>query len=550
MDPRPFFRVPPFPGRRIETLAEPGEATFGKGEDVRVLAMLLRSARVGGDFWGAQPTLPKRRDVLLAPDSQAQAAEMLADVAEKGLIRRVVMIGSFAAGDNIPVVSKLCDPWHLVDQASEVYAGANNELALVAAICEKPVEVFGTGRFAMLAYTGLDDCLESELLCDWRWRDPFTGVRLEPSQAITMLASWRRLIDANREAAGVYGVAMWKRVTADAMLWDGSGPVRHMTAGSRATRALEPGAKVLAWKSRASPRLPDDLVARGIVVGELEDGMIRSAGLGANCVPPLSIIADFAGAHFDPAQASGLEDILQHGEISADAVTRAAALRMRLVQAGISKYGRDGGAVIARLPSAQQRVLVTGQVEDDRSMLTGGAGCTNLDLLRRARECEPGAWLIYKPHPDVEAGHRKGAIPDADVLRYANEIERHAPIAALIDSVDAVHVITSLAGFEALMRQKSVTVHGVPFYAGWGLTTDLGPVPPRRSRRRSLDELVAAALLLYPRYLDPVTRLPCPVEIMVERMAKGTASVTSPLVWLREAQGQLKLAYQRLTKRG
>ncbi len=92
-------------------------------------------------------------------------------------------------------------------------------------------------------------------------------------------------------------------------------------------------------------------------------------------------------------------------------------------------------------------------------------------------------------------------------------------MAALIALVDELHVNSSLAGFEALMRGKRVTVHGVPFYAGLGLTVDRGPVPARRTARRSLDELVAAALLVYPRYLDPETGLPCPAEVLVERLS-------------------------------
>jgi capsular polysaccharide export protein len=78
--------------------------------------------------------------------------------------------------------------------------------------------------------------------------------------------------------------------------------------------------------------------------------------------------------------------------------------------------------------------------------------------------------------------------------------------------------MTSLAGFEALIRGKSVTTHGQPFYAGWGLTEDLCPVA-RRTRNRSLDELVAAALILYPTYLDPVSGLRCGPELLIERLA-------------------------------
>jgi capsular polysaccharide export protein len=85
-----------------------------------------------------------------------------------------------------------------------------------------------------------------------------------------------------------------------------------------------------------------------------------------------------------------------------------------------------------------------------------------------------------------------------------------------------------------------VTTHGVPFYAGWGLTKDLGDVPARRTRRLSLDELVAGTLLVYPRYIDPVTRLPCPAEVLVERMAQGAANISTPLITLRQWQGRLR----------
>lgn len=549
-----FLRIPPFPGHKGAVLAVSATAQWGKGEEPDDLVRALRAARVGGAFWAAQPILPTGRDIIVAPDSQEQARAMLDRLDDEGLFRRAILIGPFASVDGVPVIASLCDPWALVDQAVEVRAGARNELALVAAVIGKRTQVVGEGRFAgldarqtELPATGLNACIAAELVRDRAWRDPFSGRAMLPSEAIALLAQWRALIDANRKAAAVYGVAMWKRVTMDALLWDGSGPVRHARWQDRRSSRLGQGDAVLAWKSRTSPALPDALAARGIAVGEIEDGMIRSAGLGANCVPPLSVIVDFDGAHFDPAQPSGLERILQDADIPSELTGRAAALRGRLVEAGISKYGMDR-TTIPRPASRQKRILVTGQVEDDRSMLSGGAGCTNLDVVRRARASEPDAWIVYKPHPDVEAGHRKGAVDDAEILRHADVVERSASMPALLDSVDAVHVITSLTGFEALMRGKEVVTHGVPFYAGWGLTRDHGPVPPRRSRRRTVDELVAATLILYPRYIDPVTRLPCPVEVLVERMANGQAIISSPLVRIREAQGRLNRMIHKLKR--
>jgi capsular polysaccharide export protein len=70
----------------------------------------------------------------------------------------------------------------------------------------------------------------------------------------------------------------------------------------------------------------------------------------------------------------------------------------------------------------------------------------------------------------------------------------------LIAEVDELHVLTSLAGFEALLRGKPVTCHGQPFYAGWGLTHEYLP-HTRRDRHLKLDDLVAGALIYYPLYL-------------------------------------------------
>ena len=365
--------------------------------------------------------------------------------------------------------------------------------------------------------------------------DPFTGAAMDWIAAVRLLGEWRRLIEANRAYAAIFGIAGWKRVTLDALLWDGTGAVRYRGDA----RGLRSGDLALAWVARSVAGLDAELGALGVARGEIEDGLIRSSGLGANCVPPLSVIVDGVGSYIDPSRPSALEGMLGAGVFPPDLLARAKALREALVAKGVSKYG-VGGAAPCLPPRTRRRVLVTGQVEDDRAVILGGAGCDNRRLLVRARAFEPDAEIIYKPHPDVEAGHRKGRIPDAEALAYADHIERHAPIAGLLGEVDAVHVISSQAGFEALLRGVEVVTHGQPYYAGWGLTRDLGPAIARRGRRRTLDELVAAVLLLYPRYLDPVTRLPCRVEVLVQRMAQGQADMDGPLVRLRLWQGRLR----------
>lgn len=505
------------------------------------LAAGLRRWRVGGSFWGPSPVFETGRDVILSPSEAASLPALLAAAREAGLIDRAVVRGRFAGAAGLPCIPAEVDPWDLCAKAALVIADSADETALIAALTGTQLRVVGEGRFAGLGASAvLDEVLQAELVTRWDYRDPFHGRPIPVIEAIAMLGKWRALIEANRKVSAVYGVARWKRVTSDAMLWDGTGPVRHRRIGETGDGPAA-GELVMAWIARTDAAAMAGLSARGVQVGEIEDGMIRSTGLGANCVPPLSIVVDAAGPHFDPAQASGLETILQTADIDDRLLERAARLRDTLVDAGISKYGQDSvGAASAASPHQRRIVLVTGQVEDDRSVLRGGAGLDNLELLRRARASEPGAWIVFKPHPDVEAGHRKGHVPDAHALEFADEIDRTSSIAALLQRVDAVHVLTSLAGFEALMRGREVVTHGVPFYAGWGLTRDLGPVPARRTRRRSLDDLVAATLILYPRYLDPVTRLPCEPEVLVERIAAGEARVGSMLITLRELQGRLK----------
>lgn len=529
-----FLRVPPFPGARGHPLATAGSCTFAPQE----VREALVASRVGGTFWAASASLETGYDLILVPDDAAQLEVMLRARSEPGVT--IVVPPGMRAPKGHAVLHAPIDPWSLASQAREVWAGADRELATVAALLDKPVRLFGEKRAL-----GQQPDLVGELLTALGGRSyfsPFDGKPWDLLQVIAQLGEWRQLITGNRDLGAVYGVARWKRVTVDPLLWDGTGPVRY---ARRLRPDLDQGARVVAWKSRTAPAVLAELEASGSIA-ELEDGFIRSVGLGANCVPPLSIIVDRSGVYFDPNAPSDLETMLECDELPAKWVERASELQTTLVQAGISKYGQ-GEVTTPVTVSKQRRILVTGQVEDDRSVMSGGANCTNLELIAKARALEPDAWIIYKPHPDVEAGHRKGHVPDADALRYANEIERRAPIAALLNQVDAVHVITSLTGFEALLRGKAVTTHGQPFYAGWGLTRDLGPHNPRRTRRRSLAELIAATLIGYPRYVDPVTRLPCPPEVLVQRIAHGQARVASPLILLREWQGKLRLFWQRLS---
>ena len=266
---------------------------------------------------------------------------------------------------------------------------------------------------------------------------------------------------------------------------------------------------------------------------------LRSRGLGADLVPPLSLVLDDLGIHYDPSRPSRLEHLIaRRAELSPDQSQRAARLIRTMTAGGLSKYNLGGA--LPDLPPGH-RILVPGQVENDASLQKGSPQIRrNADLLARVRAENPGAVILWRPHPDVVAGLRAGMVEQPEL--WADATVAQADMAALLGAVQEVWTLTSLTGFEALLRGVPVTTLGLPFYAGWGLTRDLSPPPPRRltGPRPTLESLVHAALIDYPRYRDPVSGQPCAVEVICDRLRHGPLPRPSPANRaLAKAQGWL-----------
>jgi capsular polysaccharide export protein len=315
-----------------------------------------------------------------------------------------------------------------------------------------------------------------------------------------------------------------------------------MTGGRLLEAAKQPGQVIAAWPSCTPSSFLAQAASQGVPVWRIEDGFVRSVGLGSDSMPPCSVVLDSQGIYYDPGKPSDLETLLQTTEFTPALLGRSAALIKRLVAERITKYNSIplNASVKINSPDGVRRILVPGQVADDLSFRLGSCGLRdNCDLLSAVRKAAPDAYIIYKPHPDVDAGHRVGSIPDRVTLRYANQIVRGVAIPTLLDQVDEIHTATSLTGFEALLRRVPVTLYGQPFYGGWGLTTDRHP-HPRRTRVLTLEELVAGTLLLYPLYLDPVTLLPCPPEVLIERIADARHWQAGLRIHVRRAHGRMR----------
>ncbi|MGI9169175.1 MAG: capsular polysaccharide biosynthesis protein [Caulobacteraceae bacterium] len=360
-----------------------------------------------------------------------------------------------------------------------------------------------------------------------RYVDPLTGEPSDAESALERLIEFRDRADRLAGYTACLGYAPWKHGSARTLLYSPRGETAFFArAGSAVRAAARRGGRVVFWAGRETPKLAVALeggeAAGAAPLLRMEDGFIRSRGLGSDFHRAASVVLDDLGVYYDATRPSRLEVILQAGGFGPAMLARAARLRERMVAAGLSKYNLWTRARAATdWPADRFKLLVVGQVENDKSILKGCEDVrTNLGLLRAARAAHPDAFIVFKPHPDVEAGNRIGAVAQADVASLADGTASGADIDTCLSLCDGVATMTSLAGFEALLRDKQVWTWGRPFFAGWGLTRDALDFP-RRNRVLALDELVAGALIAYPIYIHPPTGLPCRAEDLVAFLEKS-----------------------------
>ena len=340
-------------------------------------------------------------------------------------------------------------------------------------------------------------------------------------------------VDSDSRVARMQGVTLRRSVAAYGFSWRKRSLVRAFTGVANVqfvSRAhdVHEGADLLLWGSADAPA---GLPAQVRVI-RLEDGFLRSVGLGADLVRPASWVIDASGIYYDARTPSDLETLLQTMRFSANQLQRASVFGQQLVQSGLTKYNLTG-APWSRPTAELSVVLVVGQVETDASIATGTVDVkTNLALLQAVRKARPGAWIVYKPHPDVVAKLRGSGADEHLASQWANEILANGSMAQILQAVDEVHVMTSLAGFEALLRHKPVYCYGQPFYAGWGLTHDRHS-QPRRTRRLTLDELIAGCLLIYPVYVSLKTGLRCNAEQALTELLALRVQSPATLPWWR-----------------
>jgi capsular polysaccharide export protein len=429
----------------------------------------------------------------------------------------------------IRVIASDCHASRLIEEAQAVYA-VTSQMGFEALLFGKRTRTFGMPFYAGWGLTHdelpaptrratatLEQLVHAALVRYPRYIDPETSEPCEVERVLAYLAFQRQMRARFPGHIHACGFSLLKRSV-----------LRRFLAGSTVhfSPSAPRAAHVALW-GRAQPKQkPEGRIVR------IEDGFLRSVGLGADLVQPVSWVLDEVGIYYDASAPSALERILLETSFEPVLVARAQHLRERIVAANLTKYN---AATTPWMKPATTRpvILVPGQVEHDAAIRFATPGIhTNIGLLQAVRAHRPDAHIVYKPHPDVVAGLRRSGRNEDDAKSWCDDIVTDACISSVLAKVDEVHTLASLSGFEALLRGKCVTCYGQPFYAGWGLTTDHHPIE-RRTRKLQLDELVAGALILYPTYVSRTTGCFTTPERAVEELVEWRGRRADLPVWRR-----------------
>lgn len=426
--------------------------------------------------------------------------------------------------DRTVVFREAINPASLIQHVDHVYV-VSSTMGFEALLLGKPVTCFGVPWYAGWSVT--DDrqpcprrtqqhTVKSLFAAAYwhytRYLNPFTHQPGRMSDVIEWLVHQKtesdRLFEADhRGRVVVAGLPRWKRYNLRSKLCLDSGRLRFAKHVSTLRKmVLTKQDTVMWWGAEPAPGVAEIVNQAGCRSLRIEDGFIRSVGLGSDMIRPMSLVLDKTGIYFDATRPSDLENILNTAEFDSKELERAASVRSMIVKHGVTKYNVEIRRPIKWDAVGKRVILVPGQVEDDASIRLGCTSIrTNLGLLETVRKAHPDAFIVYKPHPDVMSGNRAGKVHIQRALDFADVIQSDWSILDCIEACDEVHTLTSLTGLDALLRGKTVVTYGQPFYAGWGLTIDQckdGPAFARRQRTLTLDQLVAGVLLRYPIYWD------------------------------------------------
>ncbi len=413
-----------------------------------------------------------REMLIFAQEEHPGAPVIIKTHPETSAGHRSGYFGPEDTSERVSLFSDNISPWRLLEGAVGVYT-LSSTLGFEAILAGHKPRVFGQPFYGGWGLTADENpvprrerkltraqLFAAAMILFPRWYDPYRDRICALEQVLDTLEAMSRAWRDDRNGYVASGMRLWKRAHLQTVFGRHKKLVFRDNPKAARREAERLDRQLMVWAGRRTPDHGEDVVS-------VEDGVVRSRGLGARLTPPMSLVRDDLGIYYDPTRESRLDRLIADAcDIDEAARTRTERLVALLTKQGLTKYN-TGSERMPELPEGR-RILVVGQVEDDASVELGCPGArTNAALLQAARSAHPDAVIVYKPHPDIEAGLRIGAISDQDraladaVLR---EVSAHAALAA----IDEVWTLTSTMGFEALLRGRPVNCLGMPFYAGWG----------------------------------------------------------------------------------
>lgn len=435
--------------------------------------------------------------------------------------------------ERIHFLSEDVMPFDLIAMSSEV-ATVSSQMGFEALWQYKKVHCFAWPFYAGRGLT-LDHCqkkltyprkpvslnqlLSSALIEYPTYLHPDTQCECEIEGVLDYLQAHFNSRELYTSSINIPNISLWKRSFIPEFIASSSSNVSFSKNKKCNTRLLW-GMKSFENKQIEKERLSSFDVKESNI-WRIEDGFVRSVGLGADLRRPSSLVLDDVGIYYNGKQASRLENLLSSYSLNSYELARSKKLILQLKESSITKYNVESGQDVSRFrlkAGSKALIVVAGQFQQDLSMIYGAEGIKdNLTLLKQVRLDYPDAFIVYKEHPDVYSGVRPGKLDENQVLALADEYVTDTSLTDLFSITDRLCTICSLAGFEALIHGVAVSTYGLPFYAGWGLTHDQCTIP-RRKRQLTLEELSYITLVLYARYVNWGTRQITTVESTINAL--------------------------------
>ncbi len=438
--------------------------------------------------------------------------------------------------DNIIILGDIGQINKLIE-SSEAVCVVTSQVGFEALIYGKEVHVFGNPFYSRLGLTidhntnneevnnpiTLEQLVFSSLVKYQICFDPRTKKKCEIEQIMEFVHSSREASEFFPQDVEAVKLTPWKARQINRFVYPVTG--KKVKFFKRFKSKMK---NIIVWGKNT--RL-ENYISKVDNFISVEDGFIRSVGLGGDLYPPLSLLFDKKGIHYDASKVSDLEDQLQNSNVNYSERMRARKILNSIVKYKISKYNLRLSKKLDLPKNAinKEVIGVLGQVESDNSIIYGVPDNTikktNFALVEKVREDYPDAFIIYKPHPDTESGVRAKGKRDSDISNYADLIAYKTSLEDLFNKVDRIAVFTSLGGFEALIRGISVITYGLPFYSGWGLTDDklVNHVwAKRRKRILTLEELTFISLIKYPFYSSIKFNCLTEIENIFEELLEST----------------------------